>query len=182
MKLWKCILVSFSIVLLACAAKNYFVYFWHDVSFFGLLCPSIFGTHSLYVTPTFLVYFYEFQSWLERTAYSVFLDYFDDQLQVCYLLIIAPLVEEILYRGPLFLLRNCLNSKIWWGFAIVLSAIFAHSHGFYGIALLPLFVLGMCCSWLIKDFKSFWPAIMLHFLFNFYTLSFSLYQSLFWGD
>ncbi len=182
MNLWKCILISFSIVTLSCAVKNYLIYFVHDSLLGSFLCPSVFGKHSFYVTPIFLENLYEFQNWLENTAHSFILNYYHDQLQVFLLLVVAPVVEEIFYRSPLFFLRNYLGNYVWWGLAIVLSALFAHSHGLYGVSLLPLFVLGMCCSWLIKSSKSFWPCIFLHFLFNFHTLSFSLYQSLFWGD
>ena len=182
MNLWKCILISFSIVTLSCAIKTYLIYLWHDSSFCWLLCPSIFGKNSLYVTPIFLENLYEFQIWIGKTAHSFILHFFNDRLQVFLILIIAPVVEEILYRSPLFFLKNYLGNYIWWGLAVVLSAIFAHSHGLYGISLLPLFVLGICCSLLIRVSKLFWPCIMLHFLFNFYTFSFSLYQSLFWGD
>ncbi len=182
MKLWKCILISFSIVTLSCAIKNYLIYFWHDSSFSGLICPSVFGKHSLYVTPIFLEKFYTFHTWIGTTAHSFILHFINDPLQVFLILVVAPVVEEILYRSPLFFLKNNLRNFIWWGLAVALSAIFAHSHSLYGLALLPLFVLGMCCSWLIKISGRFWPCIMLHFFFNFYTFSFSLYQGLFWGD
>ncbi len=182
MKLWKYILISFSIVTLSCAIKNYLIYFLHDSFLSGLICPAIFGKHSLYVTPIFLEKFYEFHTWIGNTAHSFIHHFFNDPLQVCLTLIIAPVVEEILYRSPLFFLKNNLRNSIYWGLAVVLSAVFAHSHSLYGLALLPLFVLGMCSSWLIKVYERFWPSIVLHFLFNFYTFSFSLYQSLFWGD
>ena len=182
MNLWKSILVILSIVILSCGIKNYLIYLWHDSAFYWFISPSVFGEHSLYVTPVFLEKIYRFHNWIGETAQSFILHFYNDRLEVFLILIIAPIAEELLYRGPLFFLKNHLRSSIWWGLAVVFSLIFAHSHGLYGIALLPLFVLGMGCSWLVKVSKHFWPCIVLHFLYNFHTFSFSLYQSLFWGE
>jgi membrane protease YdiL (CAAX protease family) len=179
---WKNILISFSIISLACAIKNYFIYLWGDTSFFMYFSPAIFGSHNYYITPDFIKILYEFQRWIVVSAHSLVEFFFNDKYQIISILLIAPVAEEIIYRLPLFVLKNCLTNYIYWSFAITINLIFAHSHGLYGISLLPLFVLGMCCSWLIKVEKVFWPCFTLHFLYNFYSLSFLLYQSLFGGD
>jgi membrane protease YdiL (CAAX protease family) len=96
--------------------------------------------------------------------------------------VFAPVVEELIYRGPLFLTKKFLNVYLWWLIGIVLSVVFALSHGRNGLALLPLITLGICCLWLISATHRFWPSIALHFLYNFFFLSLLIYQSLLVGD
>ncbi len=182
MNTWKNILISFSIVSFACAIKNYCIYLWSDSSYFVYFAPSFFGEHSFYITPYYIEILYDFQKWVVTITNSLGATLFNDQYQVLSILLIAPIAEEIIYRLPLFTLKSYLNSYIYWAFAVTLSSIFAHSHDLYGISLLPVFVLGMCCSWLIKVEKVFWPCFALHSIFNFYSLSFSFYQSIFGGD
>ena len=182
MNAWKNIFICFSIISLSCALKNYFIYLCGGSSFFLYFSPAVFGDHNYYITPNFIEFLYELQRWIIEAIQSLASIFFDDKYQILSILIIAPFTEEIIYRLPQFALRNYLGKYYYWSFAIILNAIFAHSHDLYGISLLPLFVLGMCCSWLIKEKKVFWPCFALHFLFNFYTLSFYLYQSLFGGD
>ncbi len=182
MNLWKSIFIAFSIVILSCAIKNCLVYTFHNTEISHLISPSLFGTHAIYVTPIFLEKFYTLQIWISLCVNSFVFNFFNDRFHLFLTLFFAPVFEEVLYRGPLFLLRDKIRSPIWWLLAGLLSAIFAHSHALFGLALLPLFTLGICCSWLLKRFHRFWPCIILHFLYNFYTFSFTLYQSLFWGD
>jgi len=179
---WKNILISFSLICFACATKNYIIYLWGDSSVFVYFSPSILGSHNFYITPGFIEYFYEFQKWIIEVIHSLVTLFYDDQYYIFSILLIAPFTEEIIYRLPLFALKNSLNNSIYWSLAVTLSAIFAHSYDLYGIALFPLFILGMCCSWIIKVNKAFWPCLILHFLYNSYSLSFILYQSLFGGD
>ena len=182
MNVWKNIFICFALVALSCALKNYFIYLWGEFSFFRYFSPAVFGVHNFYITPNFIEFLYEFQRWIIESIQSLAALFINDKYQVLSILILAPFTEEIIYRLPQFTLRNYLGRYIYWSFAILLNAIFAHSHDLYGISLLPLFVLGMCCSWIIKVNKVFWPCLALHFLFNFYSLSFVLYQSIFGGD
>ena len=182
MKEWKNILISFSLISFACAIKNYIIYIFNDSSFFAFFAPSVFGTHSIYITPDFINYLYDFQKWTITAGHSLVSILFNDQYHIVSILLIAPFIEETIYRLPLFYLKDYLNDYIYWSFAIIFSAIFAHSHDLYGISLMPLFMLGICCSWIIKVNKVFGPCLALHFLYNFYSLSFVLYQSLFGGD
>ncbi len=182
LNIWRSIFIAFSIVVLSCAIKNFLIYIFHESSVSHLISPSFFGSHSLYVTPGFIEWFYDLQSWIALTVNSFVLNFYNDRLHLFLTLFYVPIVEEIIYRGPLFLLKDKLRSSIWWSLACLLSAIFAHSHYLFGLALLPLFSLGICSTWLLKRFHRFWPCIVLHFLYNFYIFSYTLYQSLFWGD
>ena len=179
---WKLIFICFSMAMLSCAIKNYMIFLWHDSHLCVLLCPSFFGnTHTVNV-PAFVEIFYGLQQWIGNTLYSFILKFIDDPSQIILVIFVAPIVEEILYRGPLFYLKSYLDNYSWWSLAIVFAVLFTYSHSLYGISLFPIFILGLCCSWLIKVSNVFWPTVILHILFNFYSQSFLLYQSLYWVD
>ncbi len=83
--------------------------------------------------------------------------------------ILAPLLEEIVFRG---LLQTVFLESIGWTarWPAILSAaiLFALVHG--GVAArqaLPgLFVLGVVLGWLYERYNSLWPSIVLHMAFN----------------
>ncbi len=181
MKEWKNILISFSIISFACAIKNYIIYIFNDSSFFAFLAPSVFGTHNFYITPGFINFLYDSQRSIITASHSLVSVFYNDQYHIVSILIIAPFIEETIYRLPLFSIKNYLNDYIYWFFAIIFSAIFAHSHDLYGISLLPLFMLGICCSWIIKVNKVFWPCLALHFLYNFFSFIRIISESIWWG-
>ena len=97
-------------------------------------------------------------------------------------LVMAPLAEEVMYRGPLYLLKSRIGLHTWWVLAIFLATLFAVSHRILGLPLFPIFVLGIASSWLIMETKRFWPSIALHFLYNFQTVAYSFYQSTMFGE
>jgi len=41
---------------------------------------------------------------------------------------------------------------------------------------------GVATAWLIARTGKFWPSIALHFLYNFFLLSVTVFQSLYWVD
>ena len=77
--------------------------------------------------------------------------------------IIAPLVEEIFFRGFVF---AGLKPRYGWKRAALISAgIFALLH-FTPFAVLPIFILGLIFSYLYHLSGSIWPAILMHILTN----------------
>jgi len=77
--------------------------------------------------------------------------------------IIAPIYEELLFRGILFPKLLQKTNLIW---AIVLSSlVFAILH-FHLSALLPLFVLSIILSFTYLYTSTIWACISLHALFN----------------
>lgn len=77
--------------------------------------------------------------------------------------IIAPMVEEIFFRGFVF---AGLRSQYGWQRAALLSAaIFALLH-FTPTAILPIFILGYIFALLYQLSGSIWPAILMHILTN----------------
>ncbi len=78
------------------------------------------------------------------------------------IVIIAPVLEEIFFRG--FLLRTLVNK---WGLvlgSIISSALFAVLHLQFG-NIIPIFVLGLIINWMVIRSKSILPSIFFH-IFN----------------
>ncbi|HSB03402.1 MAG TPA: type II CAAX endopeptidase family protein [Anaerolineales bacterium] len=81
--------------------------------------------------------------------------------------VVAPLVEEIFFRGFLF---QGFRQKYGWINAMLLSsAIFAAAH-LDLVALIPTFILGNLLAYVYHRSNSVWPGIILHFLVNAFGL------------
>lgn len=80
--------------------------------------------------------------------------------------IIAPLTEEIIYRGVIY---KALKKSFSSGFAIILSSIiFALLHG--EISSLPaLFFMGIILASLFEKYGNLWVPIGMHFFNNFFA-------------
>jgi membrane protease YdiL (CAAX protease family) len=145
------------------------------------LCPAVFPGELHFAFP-WLESLHEALTWLlERTqglADSLFLDPWN----LASLLVLAPVLEEVVFRGPLYLVRGRMPAQLWWSIGTVFALAFALSHGRHGVALLPLFVLGVCGLWLIANSRRFWPVVALHWLYNFFISSLLIYHSLMLGD
>jgi membrane protease YdiL (CAAX protease family) len=77
--------------------------------------------------------------------------------------ILAPVFEEILFRG--FLFRGLANSFGWlWG-AFVSAAIFGIAHVQLDV-FIPLAALGFVLAWAYHKTGSLWTAITMHAMFN----------------
>jgi uncharacterized protein len=76
--------------------------------------------------------------------------------------ILAPLSEELLYRGLI------MGGLLKWGFlpaAVISSAVFAGVHLDVG-SLIPFFGVGMVLAWLFWSGGRLWDAVLFHFFFN----------------
>lgn len=85
--------------------------------------------------------------------------------------VVAPLSEEIIFRGYLYPV-----AKRFGGVpaAMVFSSlVFAAAHG-SAVILLPLFVLALLMCWLYERTGSLWASISVHFLFNGATVGLQL--------
>ncbi len=77
--------------------------------------------------------------------------------------VMAPLFEEIFFRG--FLYRGFTTSWGWrWG-AVASSTVFALAHAQLSV-FVPIFGLGFALAWLYQRTSSLWPCIALHMVFN----------------
>lgn len=81
--------------------------------------------------------------------------------------IIAPLVEEMFFRGFLF---QGFRQKYGWVRAILLSSLlFAAAH-LELVAFIPTFLLGCVLAYIYHRSNSLWPSIMFHAAFNSFNL------------
>lgn|GEM_PF-618525 len=77
--------------------------------------------------------------------------------------IMAPLFEEIVFRG--FLFRGFANSWGWiWG-AVASACVFGLAHLQFDV-FIPLAALGFALAWVYKRTGSLWTSITMHALFN----------------
>jgi len=77
--------------------------------------------------------------------------------------IVAPVVEEIFFRG--FLFQGFRQRYGWISGALISSAVFAIGH-LDPVALFPAFILGLLFAYIYHRTNSIWPGIILHFLVN----------------
>lgn len=78
--------------------------------------------------------------------------------------LLAPVAEEILYRGVLF--RSCRNRIGVIPAALVSSAVFAGLHFYDGYGLMSVGVFGFSCALLYSGTGSLGTVIALHLLYN----------------
>ena len=107
--------------------------------------------------------------------YSLFLALFDLRMQVDLVpvfaelsspwllltggVIVAPVVEEVFFRG--FVFAGLRQQYDWKKAALVSSALFAVIH-VTPTAMIPVFILGCIFAYLYQHSGSIWPAILMH--------------------
>ena len=179
--IWLRILACLALVILACGLKNYLIVMASGTALCPYLCSSVFGVDLFFDYPI-LGQLFEAQTWILEKLQEVSNLVMIDNWYLATSLLFAPVLEELIYRGPLFLSKGLLPNYLWWLIGIGLTVVFALSHGRNGLALLPLFILGICSLRLISSTRRFWPSIALHFLHNFFFSSVLVYQSLWFSD
>lgn len=81
--------------------------------------------------------------------------------------ILAPVVEEIFFRG--FVFQGFRQKYGWVNSMLLSSALFAAAH-LDPVALIPTFVLGCVLAYMFQRSNSIWPGVILHFLVNAFGL------------
>lgn len=84
-------------------------------------------------------------------------------LSVALVVLIAPVVEEMLFRGVLL---SALGARLGPGLALVGQALLFGAYHFSLWTFVPTFLLGLACGYLAQRRASLWPAVALHALFN----------------
>lgn len=93
-------------------------------------------------------------------------------LSVALVVIVAPLVEEIVFRG---VLQKAIVVRWGRGLGIGIAAgLFALYH-FTPWLFVPLFALGVACGWLAESRRSLLPAISLHGAYNVIPVAIAFY-------
>lgn len=179
--LWSRILTLLAFVLLAYAVKNYLAFLASKSDLCPYLCPSPMGGEVPFDLPL-LGALFSAQLWVLESLQAIAATPLQDPYSLATALVFAPLLEETLYRGPMYLIRGMKSRVLWWSLGSILTAVFALSHGRSGLALLPLIALGGCSLLLIANTGRLWPSIVLHFLYNFVFGSVMVYQSIWAAD
>jgi uncharacterized protein len=84
-------------------------------------------------------------------------------LSVALVVVVAPLVEEVVFRG---VLQGAFAAEWDWRVAIALSAALFALYHLIPWLFVPLFALGVACGWLAHTRRSLLPAISLHGAYN----------------
>jgi len=86
--------------------------------------------------------------------------------------VLAPVAEEIFFRGFLF---TGIGNRYGYGWGAVASALlFALAHFMQPGAFLPIFLLGLLLAWLYIRIGSIWACIFTHFAYNSLALIFMI--------
>ena len=96
---------------------------------------------------------------------------------VANVLVLAPVAEELVFRGLLFKLPCRLvwkgrepDVRCLWAIAVVSSALFSAAHYYFqpwpDAAFLALFFFGLAQCWVYRRTGRIWCAMLDHFLFN----------------
>jgi len=140
--IWLRILASLALVVLTCGLKNYLAFMVAGTSLCPYLCPSVMSVELSFTFPV-LSQFFAVQIWIQETLQSLPGMLLNDPYKLATALLFAPVLEEAIYRGPMYLSRNIAGRSLWWSIGIVLAVVFAMSHGRSGVALLPLIMMGI---------------------------------------
>ncbi len=86
-------------------------------------------------------------------------------LGVAIVVIGAPFVEEVMFRG--FLLTSFAQTRLgFWGASVVTSGLWALIHGYASSMAIGLFIFGLLLSLLVRRTGSIWVSVIMHALWN----------------
>ncbi|RPJ28145.1 MAG: CPBP family intramembrane metalloprotease [Chloroflexi bacterium] len=132
----------------------------------GLGCGLLIGAYAIIIVHNGLLYFLGVDTQGEEIL-KMFAELDSPVWFIIVGAVVAPLVEEIFFRGFLF---QGFRQRYGWNTAMLLSsAIFAAAH-LDLVALIPTFILGNVLAYVYHKSNSMWPGIILHFLVNAFGL------------
>jgi len=141
---------------------------WHAVSFKKVL-PKILGLYALtwVINISYAIFLYQHGLTPPETdVYTKLLGqatWYTLILNLILAGVLAPVVEEVLFRGVVFGSLQAYFGK--WTSAVLSAMIFSALH-FQAYGFFPRFMLGMILVYLYDKYKSLYPAIGLHALNN----------------
>lgn len=133
-----------------------------DKKFLGIGCGLLLATYIIVVANNLVFYILHISTQGEQISQLLL------KLKYPYWLVVigvfvAPLVEEIFFRG--FLFGGMREQYGWKKAALISSIVFSIAHLDIA-AVLPTFALGFTFAYLYQEAKSIWPGIVMHFLVN----------------
>jgi membrane protease YdiL (CAAX protease family) len=78
-------------------------------------------------------------------------------------IVVAPVVEELVFRG--FVFAGLRERYVWWKAGLISAGIFAVIH-LQPLAVIQILALGMIFAYLYHRSGSIWPAVIMHVLTN----------------
>lgn len=91
-------------------------------------------------------------------------------LLVAGIVVVAPLAEEVLFRG--YLLGTLLQAVPRWPAQLLTAAAFGLVHGL--AYALPIAILGLLFGWLRVRYNALWPSVLAHAVHNGLTVTLAL--------
>lgn len=80
------------------------------------------------------------------------------------IVLVAPLIEELFFRGYLYQVFRKYSPKVWWA-SVGSAAIFALFHLEFQV-FIPIFILGLVMNWSFEKTGSLWTPIIFHMTNN----------------
>ncbi|MBI2036950.1 MAG: CPBP family intramembrane metalloprotease [Candidatus Liptonbacteria bacterium] len=170
------LLLAFAFTMLALLAGHMLAYGLSGTFFYRWLFPHPFLGRG-FDLPKWLEWFYDREIGANvaiiNFVYARVLELWNDMYGFSKVFVMAPLLEELEWRGPLFLTRRHAHRGWWMTAAVVGAALFTLAHNSGLGTLIPVFAVALGSSWLIAKTGRFWPSLVLHAVYNM--------QVTFWG-
>ncbi len=128
----------------------------------GIGCGLLIAAYSIIIVHNIILYFLGVDTQGEEIM-KIFTQLDSPVWFFIVAVVMAPIVEEVFFRGFLF---QGFRQRYGWITAMLLSsAIFALAHMDL-VALIPTFILGIVLAYMYHRSNSVWPGVILHFLVN----------------
>ena len=170
------LLLAFAFAMLALLAGHMLAYGLSGGSFYLLLFPSPLVGRGFNL-PKWLQWLFDREIGANMAiinfVYLRLLELWNDMYGFSKTFVMAPLLEELEWRGPLFLTRRHAHRGWWRAAAVVGAVLFTLSHDLGIGTLIPVFAVALGSAWLIAKTGRFWPSLVLYAVYNM--------QVVFWG-
>lgn len=154
-----CLFFCLGLVISTLIAFNFLFVFIEDTRFF----------HPIFIFNNFYpIWFLHFVNYIVtfNSFFYAFLPFPAKYLGLATPIIGAPIMEELEFRGPIWLVRHSKNKWFKYGLVIITSLLFGLCHR-RGIApTLLICTMGFISSGLVLKTKRIWPSQILHGLYN----------------
>lgn len=169
-------LIGFSVSVLLLMLQHIVFYATYLTPVFDFLFPNFFNLFDdprrSFPLPWWLNQYYALKGALFKPLFDFFPEFLYGKLGWAwgYLyfnkVFLGPLLEEIQFRGPFWILRRHAHTVWWWFIGLAWGMIWVVIHPLGIGELISIFGITIITLWLIKTTGRFWPALLLHMTFN----------------
>lgn len=175
------LLLAFAFAMLAVLTMNALAYGLSGTIFYHWLFPHPFNGRGFNL-PGWLQWFYDLEIGAGVAVidfvYVRLLELWNDMYGFSKLFVMVPLLEELVWRGPLWLVRRHAHRGWWKAVAVIGAIVFTLSHDVGPGQLIPLFAMSLALAWLIAKTGRFWPSLVLHAVYNMQIMFWRIAMSL----